>query len=70
MEDGVEVIERNDYNYHEVAEDICNLIFEVSVKSNEEERIMREAALERSKLADWSHFIKYYFQVYENALEN
>lgn len=69
LEDGVEVVFRDDYNYHEVAEDISNLIFEVSVKSGEEERIMRNSALERSKQADWSHFIKYYYQVYNEALE-
>ncbi|MFT4072190.1 MAG: glycogen/starch synthase [Dysgonamonadaceae bacterium] len=69
LEDGVEVVFRDDYNYHEVAEDISNLIFEVSVKSSEEERIMRNSALERSLQADWSHFIKYYYQVYNEALE-
>lgn len=68
LSDGVEVIQRDDYNFHDVAQDICDLIFEVSVKSEEEEKEMRKAAMERSKLADWKHFIKYYLQTYEEAL--
>ncbi len=68
LDDGVEVIHRNDYNYFDVAQDICDLIFEVSVKSDEEEKKMRQAAMERSKLADWKHFIKFYLQMYEEAL--
>ncbi|MBP1616977.1 MAG: hypothetical protein H6Q14_804 [Bacteroidetes bacterium] len=68
LDDGVEVIHRDDYNYYDVAQDICDLIFEVSVKSNEQEKKMRQAATERSKLADWKHFIKFYLQTYEEAL--
>ncbi len=68
LSDGVEVIHRDDYNYHDVAQEICDLIFEVSVKSAEEEKEMRKAALDRSKLADWKHFIKFYLETYEEAL--
>lgn len=68
LDDGVEVIHRDDYNYFDVAQDICDLIFEVSVKSDEQEKKMRQAAMERSRLADWKHFIKYYLQTYEEAL--
>lgn len=69
LSDGVEVVYRDDYNYYDVAQDICNLIFEISVKSKEEEREMRRAAKERSNLADWKHFIKFYLQAYEQALD-
>lgn len=68
MDDGAEVITRDDYNFIEVSEDICNRVFEMSTKSEEEERILRKAALDRAALADWTHFYKYYEEAYHIAL--
>lgn len=70
MDDGAEVISRNDYNFIEVAEDICNRVFEMTTKSEEQEKILRQAALDRAALADWSHFYKYYEEAYSLALSN
>ncbi|MDR2953653.1 MAG: glycogen/starch synthase [Prevotella sp.] len=69
MDDGAEVIRRDDYNFVEVSEDICNRVFEMTTKSEEEERILRKAALDRAALADWAHFYKYYKEAYQYALE-
>lgn len=69
MDDGAEVIRRDDYNFNEVSEDICNDVFEMTTKSNEQENILRQEAAERAALADWSHFYKYYEDVYEIALQ-
>lgn len=69
MDDGAEVISRDDYNFAEISEDICNRVFEMTTKSEEEERILRQAALERAALADWAHFFKYYEEAYDVALE-
>lgn len=68
MDDGAEVITRDDYNFIEVAEDICNLVFEMTTKSDEQERILRKAALDRAAQADWAHFYKYYKEAYSIAL--
>lgn len=68
MDDGAEVISRDDYNFIEVSEDICNRVFEMTTKSNEQEKILRKAALDRASLADWAHFYKYYEEVYDIAL--
>lgn len=68
MDDGAEVITRDDYNFIEVSEDICNRVFEMTTKSNEQEKILRQAALDRAALADWAHFYKYYEEVYDIAL--
>lgn len=68
MDDGAEVITRDDYNFIEVAEDICNRVFEMTTKSAEEERLLRKAALDRAALADWAHFYKYYEDAYDMAL--
>lgn len=69
MDDGAEVLRRDDYNFIEVSEDICNRVFEMTTKSAEEERILRQAALDRAGLADWSHFFKYYQEAYTIALK-
>lgn len=69
MDDGAEVITRDDYNFIEVSEDICNRVFEMSTKSEEEERLLRKEALDRAALADWSHFYKHYEEAYRIALD-
>lgn len=68
MDDGAEVITRDDYNFIEVSEDICNRVFEMTTKSNEQERILRQAALDRADMADWAHFYQYYEDAYRIAL--
>lgn len=68
MDDGAEVITRDDYNFIEVSEDICNRVFEMTTKSAEQERLLRKAALDRAALADWAHFFKYYEEAYSIAL--
>lgn len=70
MNDGAEVINRDDYNFIEISEDICNRVFEMTTKSAEDEKLLREAALEKATQADWAHFFKYYQEVYMQALEN
>jgi glycosyltransferase involved in cell wall biosynthesis len=68
MNDGAEVITRDDYNFIEVSEDICNRVFEMTTKSNEQEKILHQAALDRADMADWKHFFKYYQDAYRIAL--
>lgn len=68
MDDGAEVITRDDYNFIEVSEEICNRVFEMTTKSSEQEKILRQAALDRANLADWPHFYKYYEEAYDIAL--
>lgn len=69
MDDGAEVIRRDDYNYTEVSEDICNFVFEMTTKSVEQKKILRKAASERAAEADWSHFFTYYEEAYTIALD-
>lgn len=69
MIDGAEVIKRDDYNFIEVSEDICNRVFEMTTKSEEQEMLLRQSALDRAALADWAHFFKYYEEAYTLALE-
>lgn len=69
MSDGGEVLKRDDYNFIELSEDICNRVFEMSTKSDEEEKLIRKAAQDKAVLADWKHFYGYYEEVYSKALD-
>ena len=70
MDDGGEVIERDDYNVGEVSDEICALLFEMAIKSQQEEAVLRKAAFERASFADWAHFFKHYEEAYSKALES
>lgn len=69
MHDGIEVIQRDDYNFIEVAEDICNRVFEMTTKSSKEEKILRQAALDRANRSGWEDFYVYYDEAYSEAIE-
>ena len=69
MDDGAEVIVRDDYNFLEASSDICNRIFEMTTKTPKQETELRKKALERANLADWEHFFVYYEKAYSIALE-
>ena len=67
---GVVVIDRNDSNFDEVAEQIADALLRYDRLTGEEkERARKEAALVAKK-ADWKHFFKYYRKAYEIALKN
>jgi len=70
MHDGAEVIRRDDYNFIEVSEEICNMIFELTTKSKEQEKKIKKLAAKRASLADWKHFFVYYDEAYRKALHN
>ena len=67
---GVNIIERTDTNYFEVAEEIKERIISYSGLLPEQIHSIREAAQTLSQEADWSHFIKYYLNAYSIAFEN
>lgn len=70
MNDGAEVVIRDDYNFVEVSSDICNRIFEMTTKTTKEEEALKKNALERANLADWEHFFQYYEEAYATAFES
>ena len=69
IEDGVKVIHRTDYNYSEVADNIKDTVAAYSSFSREAVKKSRENAERLSRKALWSHFIKYYEEAYDIALE-
>jgi glycosyltransferase involved in cell wall biosynthesis len=66
--DGVKVIHRTDYNYSEVADIIKDTVTDFSNFSKENVKLARQHAEKLSSKALWNHFIKYYFQAYDFAL--
>ncbi len=68
LEDGVKVIHRTDYNYDEVADQLCDTVLHFLSMSHEEIKKCRNAAATLSKKALWSKFITYYKEAYHIAL--
>ncbi len=66
--DGVEVIQRSDYNYDEVADRIREEIIGFAALSQKEVDAARKAASALAEKAQWKYFITYYYKAYEIAL--
>jgi len=66
----VNVVERTEDNYFEVAETIKEIIIRYSEHDAEQTSKIRKNAHTLSKKADWSHFIRYYLKAYDIALKN
>lgn len=70
LDDGIQVIYRNDENYMDVAEEIAGLISDFSLKSSEQVKMLKHSASTLSDKADWPHFISFYQEAYSKALHN
>lgn len=70
LEDGVEVIARNDYNNEEVAQGICDALIRYSAYTPQQRENIRKKAVTLSKKALWKNFFTYYCQAYSIALEH
>ena len=66
--DGVEVVQRSDYNYDEVADRISNEIIGFAALNQKEVEQSRKAARQLAEKAQWRYFIEYYRQAYDFAL--
>ena len=67
-EDGVEVIARSDYNFDEVANNICREIIGFSTLDKKGVEHARKAAYSLAEKAQWRYFIEYYYKAYDFAL--
>ncbi len=70
IQNGVEVINRTDYNYDEVADGIVSTIEQYAALSDAKTNAARKAAGEIAQKALWKNFINQYFQAYDIALRN
>lgn len=68
IDDGVEVIFRDEDNYAEVVDRIAETLVILSQKNKREIEETRDAALNLADSADWEHFIGHYKEAYSIAL--
>lgn len=66
--DGVAVIQRTDYNFQDVAMNICNEITAFAALPETEVRKIRKKSERIASKALWKNFIEYYYQAYDFAL--
>lgn len=70
LEDGVEVIFRNDYNFGDVANAICEALSTFAQMDAKQTEAVRKKAAKLSEKALWKNFIKYYYEAYDIAFRN
>jgi glycosyltransferase involved in cell wall biosynthesis len=70
LDDGIEVIHRDDENHSALAEEIASLLYDFSIKSIEQIKLLKKSAAQLSDQADWAHFVKFYQEAYSKALHN
>lgn len=68
LSDGVCVLHRDDSNFFEVASAICKTVREMADLAPRKRTAVRNAATRLADKAQWSHFIKYYYEAYDFAL--
>lgn len=68
LENGVKIVHRTDYNYHEVADEIKDAVTNYSLLDKAQVTKAREKAKKLSKKALWKKFITYYEEAYDIAL--
>lgn len=70
IDDGVEVIYRDDNNSNDVAREIAEIILDFSLKSVQQITLLRKCAYQLSEKSDWAHFFVHYQEAYSKALHN
>jgi glycosyltransferase involved in cell wall biosynthesis len=68
IETGVGIIHRSDYNGHEVALKIADMIHQFAASNPATVKSIREKAAAIAEKALWKHFIRYYEEAYDYAL--
>lgn len=68
ISDGVEVLHRSDYNYHEVVDAVRDTVLNYLALDKNQIKAARRRAAYIAEKALWKHFITYYYQAYDFAL--
>lgn len=69
IDDGVEVVSRNDENYDQVVEAVSDVVKKFSGNSREAVAVIREKGQELASQLEWDNLIKNYFNAYDIALK-
>lgn len=70
ISEGVAVVNRDDFNYFEVADAITSSILALAGKDKKETAEIRKRSFNLAVKAEWSKFISYYEEAFRIALEN
>lgn len=70
LEDGVEVIERGDYNFDEVCDAVKDTIMKAAEMEKKQMDAARKNAAAIAEKALWKNFITYYYEAYHIAIQN
>ncbi|WP_293666028.1 glycosyltransferase [uncultured Parabacteroides sp.] len=70
ISEGVTVVNRDDFNYFEVADSITSSILTLVGKNKKETAEIRKRSFDLATKAEWSKFIFYYEEAFRIALEN
>ena len=68
--DGVEVVHRSDYNYHEVVDAVRDTTLGYLRLDKNQVKAARKRAAAIAEKALWKHFITYYYEAYDFALRH
>lgn len=66
---GVEVIGRNDSNYHEVVNRLASALLQLADASDDYRAAVSKAAHATASKAEWDYFVTYYIEAYRQALK-
>lgn len=66
---GVEVIGRNDSNYHEVVDRLAGALLQLAEASDDYRAVASKAAHATASKAEWDYFVTYYIEAYRQALK-
>jgi phosphorylase/glycogen(starch) synthase len=69
IEQGVQVIERNEDNYWDVVDSIVKVISRLNGYSEQEKIELRNNSMKLAKSASWNDFVKIYLDAYEMAID-
>lgn len=70
LSEGVEVINRTDFNYFEVADAIMNSILALSQKDATDIEDIKQRCFDLARKAEWSKFIDYYLTAFDIAMRH
>ena len=70
VSNGVGIINRSDYNGHEVSQQIAQMIDDFAAADEQEVSEMRKKAAAIAKKARWNNFIRFYETAYTTALQH
>lgn len=70
IREGVAVINRTDFNYFDVAEEIMNAILTLSQLSDKQAEEVKKRCFDLARKAEWSKFIDYYQTAFDIALRH